>query len=323
MKQQFQALHKELRLGEIAYQFYYKPTARLRFYQSRGTWNVLSAQIGERALKKKLESFPAPQYDAVDVDISFLTGEKYWHQTLLCALSLVHNIKQIPSFTIYSDGTLNAERIQLLKRFFPDLIIVDKKTAEDKVNDRFPRSNYPALRQARDHFILMKKLLDIPLISPHAMYLDSDMIFWGYPAELLELYQAQSPFYMKEQDIPDSYGLICDTPIIEEKTGIKPIPHFNSGMFHIGNADIDWPLIESWCSKLLSIPEQHSPSMLEQTLFCLIFTCIQNAQDLSDSYYVAFDKLPTKSVLTHYVNSMKFKYMNTEQYRWFHEFKAA
>lgn len=75
MKTPILSLAKELHLGEIAYQFYYKPTAQLRFYQSRGAWNILAAQIGERALKRNLESFPNPKYGAVDVKISFLTGE--------------------------------------------------------------------------------------------------------------------------------------------------------------------------------------------------------------------------------------------------------
>jgi hypothetical protein len=225
----------------------------------------------------------------------------------------------MPSFTIYDDGTLTAQKVQLLTRILPTLIIISKGQAEKEVDKTLPKDRYPCLREAREKFILMKKLIDINIISPSTVYLDSDMIFWNYPSELVELYKKGKPFFMVEPNVPENLGFICDAPQILKSVGIEPIQHFNSGIFHLGSAEINWDWIESWCSNLMSIQNQHNPNMLEQTLCALLFSKIKDAVSLPSSYDVAYHQLPESSILTHYIYLMKFKYMNTEQYRWFRQ----
>ena len=320
MKQEeFSVLLKVLKLDWFADNFYRQPRSLVNFYRSKGVFNVYSAQMGEFSLKQRIKSITPPNYPTIDLKIVFLTGEKYWHQTALCALSLIHAIKRMPSFTIYDDGTLTTQRIQLLTRILPTLVVISKEQAEKEIDKVLSKDRYPCLREAREKFILMKKIIDVNLISPDTIYLDSDMIFWKYPFELLELYKKGNPFFMVEPNVPENLGFICDSLKILESVGIEPIQHFNSGIFHLGNSKVDWDWIESWCLGLMSIQNQHNPNMLEQTLCALLFKKIKDAVSLPNSYYVAYHQLPESSVLTHYIYLMKFKYMNTEQYRWFRQ----
>ena len=314
---QVSQLAKKLKLGKILYKFYYQPNATIWF-----RYNLLLARYGENQLKSKLQFIQAPQFPDIDIDITFMTGEKYWHQTVLCALSLVHVIEHVPHFTIYDDGTLNLERIQLLKRLFPQTCIITKAQAEANLEPVLPKTSYPALWTARTRFVQMRKLIDINILSPGKLYLDSDMIFWQYPSELIEFYNNKKAFFMVQNNVPEFWGFICDTTKIFASTGIQPIPHFNAGIFFLGKTEIDWDLVESWTKSLMDIPEQHNPITLEQTLLALIFAQIKNAIGLPDAYYVASDdNFPQHFILTHYINNqMKLKYMNREWYRWFSQF---
>lgn len=165
--------------------------------------------------------------------------------------------------------------------------------------------------------------MDTNLVAPGRIYLDSDMIFWEYPSELIDLYKKRNPFFMRQAAIAHDWGLICENSRIYEAIGIEPVKQLNGGLLYLGESNPDWDIVEFWAERLLKLPNQHNPNMLEQTLYSLIYAQqVKDAVSLSDSYYVAFKELPHVSILTHYVHLSKMKYMNTEQYRWFRQFKS-
>ncbi|MBD2501516.1 hypothetical protein [Anabaena azotica] len=309
---------KRIKLGRILYQSFYKPKAELVY-----NYNLLLANRGEEQLKNKLLLLEPLQFPFIDISITFLTGKKHWHQTVLCALSLVKVIKHIPSFTIYDDGTLGQEITDLLKKLLPNASIISTQQAEDIVNNSLSRDVYPALRKARDKCIFMRKFIDNNLVSPGSIYLDSDMIFWQYPQELIEYYQNKTPFFMKQNKMPNDLGLICKASIIYETLGIETSQHLNGGIIYLGKINIDWDQVEIWTEKLLKIPNQFNPKHIEQTLYSLLFAQqLENVVGLPDSYYVAFDDdFPENLILSHYVHPlMKCKYMSQEWHRWFYNF---
>jgi len=326
-KQSFKSLIKSslktLQLEWVADRLYRRPMSTINFYKKNGVTNVLSSQYGEFSLKQKLQTITPPNYPPIDIKIIFLTGEKYWHQTALCALSLIENLKHIPSFVIYDDGTLKPHRIKFLQRLLTDVSVISIAESEAIVDEVIPREKYPSLRLARDKCIFMRKLIDTNLLSPGRIYLDSDIIFWQYPSELVSLYQEKNPFYMKQNTIPNDWGLICKFQEVSDAIGIEPVHHLNGGIIYLGNAQLDWSLLESWTEILLNMPNQHNFNMVEQTLYSLVVAQqVKDAVGLSDSYYVAFKELPNISTLTHYVYITKFPYMNSEQYRWFRQFQT-
>ena len=315
----FRQLARQLKIGQTLYHCLHKPKKEIWLYYS-----ALSAQYGEHNLKNYLKSVETPKFDPIDLNITFMTGANYWHQTSLCALSLIYAIKGVPIFTIYDDGTLDSEKNNLLKKLFPNASIIAKIEAEEYLKKLLPPGDYPALWTARSRFVQMRKLVDINLLSPNNLYLDSDMIFWKYPTELIDLYQSDIPCFMSQHSIEEDLGFICKSKKIYDYTGIHPIQHFNAGIFYLGKNSINWKILETWTSTLMNIPSQFNPVTLEQTLLALFFAGVENAVGLPDTYYVACDnRLPKDFVLTHYVNTAKFKYMSREWQKWLYKFEQG
>ena len=311
-------LLREAGAGKLAYKYFYKPImAPATFKGSRGFVEIPLTRYGEYELKRRLKQLTPPSFPSIDINLTFLTGKKYYHQTLLCALSLIHAIEAIPAVTIYDDGSLTTKMIGLLERLIPGSRIVRKTECQPIVEEKLPLSTYKILRKLREKSVLMRKLIDVNLVTPGQVYLDSDMIFWQAPTEIINLCRAKTPFFMNEKFNCKDLGLICHAEAITDQVGITPLEHFNSGIFFTGDYTIDWDFLEYAAQQLLPLPTVRS-FLFEQTLYAILFAKISDAFRLPDPYYVAYSSLPNEpTVVTHYVTSMKIPYMSREWYRWF------
>ncbi|MCB0335665.1 MAG: hypothetical protein KDD62_05145, partial [Bdellovibrionales bacterium] len=212
-----------LKPGPLLYHLLYYPRRFAHIASTYGWGNYLSAKRGQRTLPAKLaEVGRVPFAQQMDVSFSFLTGSKFWDQTALCALSLTHALQAVPQFTIVSDGSLQEQQMQVLKDMFGDIRFVGVGTSEEIVEHKLPRERYPQLRGERDQYVLMRKLLDVQLVAPGSIYLDSDMIFWDSPTDLLELYNRRTPFFMSEASVPQDLGLFASSTDLYKHTGIFP-----------------------------------------------------------------------------------------------------
>lgn len=322
MTRNFVARHwaRRCKLGRLAYWCYHRPRS---ISQEVGIRNALKARLGEARLKRRIRKVATPNFPSAPLAVSFLTGARFWHQTALCGLSLIYALRAVPRITIFDDGTLTDQQRRHLAQTFPDLAIRDSCTADAFVHEHLPEATFPNLHKARRTFILMKKLLDIALMAPDHVYLDSDMIFWSSPQELVSLYKSHTPFHMTEPEVPHEYGLITPSSRLETTVGLRPIPHFNSGIYFLGNTTINYHQLEQWTAQLLPLPSQQNRNMLEQTLFALLFATLPQRTALPASYYVAWGSLPSQSIVTHYVHHRKVDYMAWEQGRWLREIAAV
>jgi hypothetical protein len=138
--------------------------------------------------------------------VHFLSGERFWYQTLFCFLSLHESAAEHIVPVVLDDGSMSPERSALLRHVIPWLEVVSQDDIVERLDHVVPVRNYPTLRYWRMRQPLLRKVIDL-----HAgqngwkMYLDSDMLFFREPTWLMRWLSGPArPAYMV--DCVEAYG---------------------------------------------------------------------------------------------------------------------
>jgi hypothetical protein len=209
--------------------------------------------------------------------------------------------------TFFDDGTFDSEMRDECARLFPGTRIETAAEIEARLETHLPAQRYPTLRAHRRSFILLRKLTDI-----HAghdgwrLFLDSDMLFFRRPSELLAWLAAPaSPLHML--DVRNAYGYSDE--ILGALCG-RPIPALiNTGILGLSSRELDWDKLEYWDHTLL---ERHGSSYyMEQALAALSLAGHQTIRLPATDYLLLPSedeaRRPT-AVMHHYVDLAKRGY---------------
>jgi hypothetical protein len=208
-----------------------------------------------------LPEYPGPS------DVIFLTGKRFIHLTVFCAWSLQAAAKSRFRIEFFDDGTLDSSHQQLLRRTFPRSVIHSLVKTQEKAANTRPRKNFPTLYSARRSSVLMMKILEMHAgRTEPALYLDSDMLFFSKPHQLLRWMESpRGQLYLSDP----GWNAYVDTPeAILNITNANPTPGLNSGMLAVKPNSIAWEQLEAWTAKLAVNYIAHP--WLEQTLWALI-----------------------------------------------------
>jgi hypothetical protein len=140
------------------------------------------------------------------------------------------------------------------------------------------------------------------------MVLDSDMLFFDEPTELIEWFNKPYAFFM--QDIADAYGY--STGLLANLSQSPVLSKVNVGLYGLDRAAIDWDRIEYWCKEQL---DSEGPSYLQEQGLTALELTAQHALGLSETRYqlmpaLAEGQSPT-AVMHHYVAHSKRSYFQT------------
>ncbi|OOQ58755.1 hypothetical protein [Mucilaginibacter pedocola] len=303
-----------MRLGKLVYQLFFKPTANIRYNISHfGLKGYLKMQMGERAMKRHAATLtPITLTSDILLEVSYLTGEKYWHQTIFCAYSLAKQLHGRVAINVFSDGTLSQQHINLLKRALVNINIVSPEYIKQQLEELLPPSKFPALRALRDNNPMVRKLVDVRLNNRYLVQLDSDMLFFAPPKELVDSYNTKTYYYMQDT-IPSFYAMPGER--IREGLGIALQEKINAGILAFNSAEIDWHFLERACQFLIDNTEAiHAPSF-EQTLNAIII-CQLNGQALNLNYRIFYANVDDYTIATdvvrHYIFKAKLEYLQWE-----------
>jgi hypothetical protein len=300
-----------------------------RFYKDlqkkiadEGVVNVAKESIGRRQMEKAawhLNTIEAKQ-PGKSLRVYFLTGKKFWYQTVFCAYSLAQQSDRDVHPVVFDDGSLDPHHIKGIKRIFPKAEIVSPTEVLTRLDQRLPESRFPTLRGLRHNFALIRKLTDVHASSPGwKLYLDSDMLFFRRPTFLLEwLDSPTKSCYMK--DVRTAYSYDDET-----LTGLTKTPMLecvNTGITGLNSDDMNWDQLEFWCKTL--IEKDGLQYFLEQGLTAMYFSVYASCA-VPENDYVVFpareEVNKPYAVLHHYVGETKSWYF---QFGWknvYHKYK--
>lgn len=309
MIQAIKAKARKLGLGKALLLGYHRPLGAIRQCALEGgPFEQRRMFAGHMAMLESARSLPtmAEPPDSLQAEVSFLSGPRFWHQTVFCWASLQLQCPFRVTPIIFDDGHLDDETRSRIRAVAPWARFVEAGEIAARLDRHLPESRYPMLRARRLAYPHLRKLTDIHVgASGLRLVLDSDMLFFRRPETIIDWFKTRRPLYM--QDVATAYGY--PIKLMREVAG-GPIPErVNVGLYALDSGELDWDRIEDWCSTLT---ERVGPHYLqEQALTAMAFVGVP-AVPLPRRDYVVLPRLsegraPT-AVLHHYVAHSKRSY---------------
>ncbi len=303
---------RSLGLGKLKLYGWHRPVGLIRQSIAEGgpieQWRT---EQGRRAMVEAARNLPplTPPAEDFGARVHFLSGHKFWYQTVFCFVSLqIHSSFRITP-VIFDDGTLDAGVRSLISRVIPWAQYVGLEEIESRLDTYLPSDRFPILRARRLVYPHLRKLTDLHAgQSDWALVLDSDMLFFQRPGELLEWFRKPSALYM--QDIGNAYGYSIG--LMNELAGQTILNKVNVGLYALDRSRIEWNRIESACSTQI---EREKPNYLQEQALTAIALTWQNGRALDALNYrllpdVDEGSQPT-AILHHYVAHTKRSYFTS------------
>lgn len=302
-------------LGTIVYKLFFKPTLRIRYYIGHfGLMGWYRLHNAEQQMKKAATLLPPVVLSSNYIlEVSYLTGTKYWHQTIFCAYSLAKVLKGRVRINIYSDGTLNSELIEYITKALPNINIISPDDLHKQIDEILPEKDFPLLRALREKNPFFRKLVDMRINDRYIVQLDSDMLFFNEPQELIKACRDAENYFMQDT-IPASYYVLPED-VISKDLNIPMCEKINSGILAYNSSKIDWHFVERTCAYLMRDGTDIHPPMFEQTLNAIIISKL-GGKPLKPAYRILYadkgEETNPSDIVRHYIFKAKLPYFTTE-----------
>jgi hypothetical protein len=288
---------------------YRKPIGEIRKIKSLGLDGYFLMDKWSKNMEKAVETLPPLEFAGPGLEVWYLTGNKFWYQTVFCAWSLAKYSKRNIALRLVDDGSLTEWQINQMKQIFSDVIVQTPFNCDATMDKYLPSDKFPRLRNLRCVYPHIRKLTDVHVGSTgQKLVMDSDMLFFGRPVLLLNWLESKTikgPIYMT--DVIESYGY--PRYLLEELVGATIPNRVNVGICGLWSDSLDWSEIEYWCKELQS--RFGNSYYLEQALVSMLVARQTSFQVPEDDYIVLpnFQQIINKEgVLQHYVSESKKHY---------------
>jgi hypothetical protein len=226
---------------------------------------LASKWLMERRILKTKPCFISSTSSNCEVHI--MTYDLDWLMALWAAKSFFIYSKVSWPLIWHQGGNLRGWRREFMQNFFPGSRFYSSGLADEMVEPELNKLGLRNCLNARRRFTLMRKLID-PLIlskSRNVLVFDSDVLFFGFPGEIVSLGNGISRYPTYNRDCACYYSI--DALTSQKKYGIDLVSHINSGLVLMPVNHVDWDFIE----KLLG-DEQITADwwLVEQTLHALL-----------------------------------------------------
>lgn len=241
------------------------------------------------------------QESKASVSVHMLVSSKTWHAGLLAAISFEFFTQRRWKLFIHEDGSVDEQTRRRIERVLPGVRFISRRESEEKT--QLTLASYPACLRHRARHNLFLKFFDVPVFAEKRfVFLDSDVLFFRKPQEILDWVDSESEDCFYNEDTKEKYCIPRQE--IESALGIKLWPRFNSGLLLMTRQAISLELAE----KLLITFEAtaHHPQFFEQTLYALMASAWNCGGALPSTYEISWGFFRhKKSIARHYVGAFK------------------
>lgn len=276
-------------LGKLLYQ-----------YKKRFGHGLTTAWYRDVVRKRILQTQPVVADDISVCEIHVLTSEADWLNLMWALKSFYHASGRGYGLCVHDDGSLNDAIRMTLRQHFPAARILDRAQAEGEVLESL--ADLPRCHEFRSTNHLAPKVFDFYhyLASERMLLLDSDVLFFAEPTELLR--RIEDPHYTKNSvncDVASAYTTTSQQVV--EQFGFQLIERFNSGLGLIHKPSLNPHRVEQF----LGLPEIVGHFWrIEQTLYALC-SCQFGCELLPDCYSVFLNGAVGEKQSRHYVGPIR------------------
>ena len=263
-----------------------------------------SASYHDYQTKPLIEKWAWPYWNEVPmpVPVHVLTGVNDWQ---ICAWMLATWLtftEQTWRIVIHDDGTLPTAAKKTLATIFKTARFISRAES-DPAMDKLLR-HFPLCHDYRAKHPLAQKIFDIPHFcdSDRFIILDSDLLFYRYPTEIMQWVTGNSNDCLFNEDVAESSLLTGQSAW--EDLGVKLWPRVNSGLCLLQKSAIDLEFCERALGET-SILKGHI-WRVEQTLIALCASRHGRGGLLPKNYEVSLAKNASSDVIMrHYVGAVR------------------
>ena len=238
----------------------------------------------------KVLDLPPVQTDDVSADASVEVHLVCCLKDYLCALWALKTFYFTAGVSypliVHLNGTMTTRALSRLRTHLPNARIVEQRAIEGIVTDWLVNNNCPRLQQVRSKNGFMLKLVDVNLLSeaPRLLVLDSDVLFFRRPDELLSAVKSAQDGMLFQRDAGSTYNLTLDEA--RTQLGINLAPRVNTGIMLFAKNAVDL----CRCETLLEHPAvARQTGWIEQTLYALVASESDSVRYLSGDYLVSLE----------------------------------
>jgi hypothetical protein len=235
--------------------------------------------------------------------IHMLVSERTIHAGMLAAASFELRSGRRWKWFVHGDGTVTDEQSAALRKTLPDVRYIPRGEADARAAEFL--SEHPRCLANRSRHNLFLKFLDVAAFAtqPRLIVLDSDVIFFRRPEDILDWVDTKSDECRYNEDTREKFCIPRGE--IEAELPVRLPPRFNSGLVLMPGSAFDLHLAE----KLLTAFEDraHAPQFFEQTLYALMaganpagVRALPRTYEISWGYFRA-----PGSICRHYVGEFK------------------
>lgn len=240
-----------------------------------------------------------------NVPVHLLTGKNDWQLAAWMLASWFHHTEETWRIFIHEDGTLPEEGRALFRKLFPNARIISRDDADSKMDKLL--APYPFCHDYRNKHPLAMKIFDVPAFtdSPRFIVLDSDVLFFNYPSEIMDWAHGNAQECWFNEDVNE--GSLITPDHARTDLGVKLWRKVNSGLGLITKAAIDLEFCERALGET-SILKGHI-WRIEQTLFALCASRWGKGGLLPPAYEVSLGKHGSpNAVARHYVGAVRDRF---------------
>jgi hypothetical protein len=280
---------------------------RLLLFLRRDIKRGWAASYHDYKTKPRITEWKWPYWNEtpMPVPVHVLTGANDWHLCAWMLASWFTFTEQTWRVVIHDDGTLPPTAKKTLSTLFKTARFISRSDA-DPAMDKLLRP-FPFCHEYRTKHPLSQKIFDIPHFcdSERFIILDSDILFYRYPSEIMQWVTSDSKECWFNEDCAEAN--LISTKDAWDDLGVKLWPRVNSGLCLLQKNAIDLEFCERALGET-SILKGHI-WRIEQTLIALCGSRTCRGGLLPKTYEVTLAKnASSDTIARHYVGAVRDRF---------------
>jgi len=251
--------------------------------------------------KRILFSKPIICNNNSEFEVHIITSEKDFLNSIWSLKTFYHYSWLRPKLVIHEDGTLSTSGIKMFLKHFVTCRIIKRKDANEDMKYFLANCKYSQKNRLNKDFFCALKLFDAFYYAStdKLLFLDSDILFFKKPDELIEYIKEGKPFF--SSDYKNAYA----KPVSElnKVLGVDIIPKVNAGLMSLrrGYYSSNLNFIENYFEKMEDLTQPRDINRHEQTLNAILLSKCK-AIRLSDNYQISKELITDKTICHHFVD---------------------
>lgn len=255
--------------------------------------NLLEKKIPQLIVHAERASLPR-----IDTEVHMMLGSDTWLMAIWACRSFEYASGFSWDWVFQDDGTLGSDQILHLQDLLQSCEFRGKLDSDTKIEEALKK--FPACDAARKKHIMFGKMFGPYFHSDKDRYilLDSDILFFGPPLEIVEWARSDSPHFLFNQDIQSAYAVSPN--LLSSHFGCELLPRVNAGLALVPKKYVSLEVVEEFLEKFES--KSSHDLWLEQTAYALLASLQTESTLLPKTYEISFSPTRSKNcVARHYV----------------------